>query len=1233
MANQTPFVIDGPPIFSGGVSQQDSTHRLRHQSEEQINCWASPIEGLRPRHSTNHVARLFSLGHTGSWAMFPIVRSPQRRVMLALSHQEAWGVNLVTGDLVPVLARRQAEIELLSVPADGTAIAITPGPAGGSTKSIIFDGTSTPADSDPNYYIDTSVYNTVDSARRRLAYRIREITSGMSKLCETYDSGSRAFVYDYELANSSASYTFIAKSGGDSATSVRIRHSTLEPFRYLKALTTPQIPLLTPEDMTLNMGTSTESPVAVTPNTNPWKVTGTAGSVAYSTTTGSMGPHGGGYTAALLQAVSSGTNQEATFYYRFVASGEPTQYNTFAPAATTQVVSAYLRAAGSDAIGTFRFGFLNASDSTWRAIDVTVAGGASSDMSVAATVGGATGGVERVGRDGFWRVWCAYKTTTEAASQRRIGLRISLATNGLNKLMVAYGWKLEHKQASTPGDFFQKINEVYRGRPVGDTVIVSNASVNTAIDASSTSTARAVYEGYVDLKNWNYSLGFAVYVVIGTHSFRVAAKVAPTTSGASGVAHCVNGQTAVGPAPISGAYITACAASNGGKGVPVSSGAEVVRPDGDRIAQQLADMITSAITATANGDNDGYCVAGISGGVSIATARAFTVERQGAVLRLTANAAFSIDTVDGNGSPYLKRSTDEAGLVDDLPSAAKDGYKVRITRKSDVRLDDYIVAPTLVNISTFSKVVAWEESVGYGAHIRFDASTMPHQFVLKQDTAGTKTGNIGADYIEFEPIDWEDKAAGDDDLNPDPGFIEAPIYDIDFSGGRFFMAARTRAHGSSANSFFFNFWRTVCRRVDDDDPIDPDAVHSTISELRDFVNTGTRLIARSDLGLFELDGNPRPTPDSARLVARDQIPSYASVHAIPYEQSAMFLAQRGNGSRTAVLEAMTSEEGTNFRTMELTEAVPTYLLGTPIRIAGSQTAGVVAVLTSGLPNGAYIARLEPPRPQAVRSAWWSYTLGPSTTVKVRDVAFVEDVLYFLIERDYDMVLESMPIGDALYDSGSGLSQWSIHLDRRVSDSTAGVSKTYSGANNWTEYTLPYKIDSGVTMAAYRVRDGAELTVLGDTVNGTVSKIFISGNQIAEDVWIGALFDASYTMSKHQLRDQSGDIISAKQVLSEMVVSYHRTRAFRVEVTVKGNASATTRTFDVTNASDAISVASLTAAATSQMAVGRGVTRNNPFLVGADPDEATIVIRNYRGFPFALSKAHFLVGVTPKGQRA
>jgi hypothetical protein len=55
-----PLLVNSVPNLAQGVSQQPDNLRYPGQCDEQVNAWATVVEGLVKRPNTRHIGKLFT---------------------------------------------------------------------------------------------------------------------------------------------------------------------------------------------------------------------------------------------------------------------------------------------------------------------------------------------------------------------------------------------------------------------------------------------------------------------------------------------------------------------------------------------------------------------------------------------------------------------------------------------------------------------------------------------------------------------------------------------------------------------------------------------------------------------------------------------------------------------------------------------------------------------------------------------------------------------------------------------------------------------------------------------------------------------------------------------------------------------------------------------------------------------------------------------------------------------
>ena len=140
----------------------------------------------------------------------------------------------------------------------------------------------------------------------------------------------------------------------------------------------------------------------------------------------------------------------------------------------------------------------------------------------------------------------------------------------------------------------------------------------------------------------------------------------------------------------------------------------------------------------------------------------------------------------------------------------------------------------------------------------------------------------------------------------------------------------------------------------------------------------------------------------------------------------------------------------------------------------------------------------------------------------------------------------------------------VHLDRRVTDATTGVSSTYDASANTTTFTLPYKLNTAATMQVVTRKTsganaGQSLTVV--STDATNRRVVVSGNHTGTAVFIGEKYTMKYEFSELHLQRNKNTyaaepITAASHRVRYGRVNYGQTSFFKVTVTPKGGTSST-----------------------------------------------------------------------------
>jgi hypothetical protein len=140
----------------------------------------------------------------------------------------------------------------------------------------------------------------------------------------------------------------------------------------------------------------------------------------------------------------------------------------------------------------------------------------------------------------------------------------------------------------------------------------------------------------------------------------------------------------------------------------------------------------------------------------------YTVERQGAVIKITADKDFSIRTEDGLANQGLGVAYKEVDSITDLPKKCFNRFRVKIKGDADINQDDYYVRFETKDEEDYGEG-SWVETVGWKKGIRsaaelegiettLDNETMPVTVVPKFNTDGSLNKLIVQTPNELEGI-------------------------------------------------------------------------------------------------------------------------------------------------------------------------------------------------------------------------------------------------------------------------------------------------------------------------------------------------------------------------------------------------------------------------------------------------------------------------------------------------
>lgn len=492
-----------------------------------------------------------------------------------------------------------------------------------------------------------------------------------------------------------------------------------------------------------------------------------------------------------------------------------------------------------------------------------------------------------------------------------------------------------------------------------------------------------------------------------------------------------------------------------------------------------------------------------------------------------------------------------------------------------------------------------------------DPTTLPHKLVLETNGAFTFT----------KVTDWTKRTAGDEDSNPKPSFVGKTINDIFFFRNRLGLLSEDGCALSKAGKYYTYFAESA-QSVLDTDPIDLSNPTADVVALQWAVPFNEQLLLWADKQQFILVGGDILSPKTARMVPSTAFEAYMGARPESLGNKCVFAST--NGDYTALRMLKVASDTVTNQADDLTDHVPRYIPKDIVRVKGSTTAKMLAVVPSS--SSLYLFKYEQDDGKEVMTQKsWAVQLIPDTatqTSRIINVHWVDRRLYVIrfIKDTLDtaeplgrFVIERLDFQSDRMDAGVS---FSLRLDRKVQPTGA----VYGGTN--TTVTIPYWERADMTMLrCVASRAPAVLAVLGTVFNadGTMT-LTLKGDQTAATLWAGRKYMFRYQFTEVFMRDQNeAPMQNVKLALKDILVRFVRTGFFRVRVTPYLREE---YVYDFTgNVLGTIPVEG------NQLATG-----DFKIPVQSDPSGTTVVMESDSFFPVTFPYAEWRGNVTQKASR-
>jgi hypothetical protein len=462
----------------------------------------------------------------------------------------------------------------------------------------------------------------------------------------------------------------------------------------------------------------------------------------------------------------------------------------------------------------------------------------------------------------------------------------------------------------------------------------------------------------------------------------------------------------------------------------------------------------------------------------------------------------------------------------DLP-AASGGGTIRKVRGSDT--DGFG--------SFYVKDVAgpvWEETVDPTIANGFDETSMPHQVVRSAD---------GSTYT-YSAATWDDRAAGDDTLNPAPGFIGGVVNDIIFYRNRLGFLSDETCYLSQARDVF-NLYAEKATEVLDSDPVERGATTEQVNILQFGKVFRKLLFLTSANAQFELEsGAGRAlTQETADL---NQATTYrASRLAKPAALGDVMYFASDIENSAVIYEYYFQDSSFSNTATDITRHVRTYIPTDISLMYGDAAAQTLFVLSTGEHNALYVYNTFFDDSEKLQSAWCKYTFGATEAAAfIHGFHVFSGRVHLIIEReDGNIYLEVLPIDREEIATGM---PWMPLLDQR-----ALLTGSYDSGTNLTTITTTWDNEGDAEVVC-----GPDCAIPGQLLPAqtypSATTLTVTGDYSSNAVYVGRPYTMTVELSKIYPRQQNSPILTGRLQLQDMTVLFAKTGYYKLQVTSSGS---------------------------------------------------------------------------------
>jgi hypothetical protein len=516
---------------------------------------------------------------------------------------------------------------------------------------------------------------------------------------------------------------------------------------------------------------------------------------------------------------------------------------------------------------------------------------------------------------------------------------------------------------------------------------------------------------------------------------------------------------------------------------------------------------------------------------------------------------FSLSAVGGLFNNTLEASQDDVTNVSELPLESFHDHNVKILN-SDTEDDDYYLK--FVAADGVGGKGYWQETIARDVSPGLDNATMPHELA-----------NTGATTFTFGPIAYKARLTGDDNTNPQPSFIGKKISSTFFYSNRFGVLSEDNVILGVANDNYNFFAKSALTQVDSD-PIDLNVSSVRPVTLSDVLPSPQGLLLFSERQQFQVYATDASalTPTSAVIRTLSNYEMATNVQPVDIGTTTAFVSRVPGYSKLFTM-ALRDVEQTPI-VIDISKAVLEWIPDTVDDLTVSPPNSIVMLVdrdTSYL----YMYRFYNNGKEDLFQAWVKWEL-PGTIQAAR---IINDAVTVVSQQEDEYTigaieLDELPSGN-VYATSSGFTG-NVPLDmatRPVAPDDDTDAVVYDSTNDITKIYVPYTpiddkdavmlltvptADKG-TDAALDSDQGYWAKAIERIEDSTDFHYFeVKGDftDYEDGIVVGYGYDLEATLPKFYLRTEQGADYTASLTIARIKMSVGRSGAIRFKLKPTGS---------------------------------------------------------------------------------